>query len=99
VMRNLGLEPRLHGARALVDIADGLAPKLVAVLDVPVIGTGAKERVNTLLVRDWLVQNVPDHALIERAGSMPRQGGASTFKYTRARRRLETGSARPAHPS
>src|SRR5262245_63107345 len=86
----LGIDPGIHGALALVDIVDGATPELVDVLDVPVIGTGAKERVNTMLVRDWLAQHAPDHALIERAGSMPKQGVASTFKYARA-----TGSLEP----
>jgi crossover junction endodeoxyribonuclease RuvC len=86
----LGVDPGIHGALALVDINDSTVPQLVAVLDVPVIGTGAKERINTMLVRDWLAQHQPDHALIERAGSMPKQGVASTFKYARAVGSLET---------
>jgi Holliday junction resolvasome RuvABC endonuclease subunit len=86
----LGVDPGIHGALAIVAINDGGIPKLIAILDVPVIGTGAKERINTMLVRDWLVQHAPDHALIERAGSMPKQGVASTFKYARAVGSLET---------
>ena len=89
-MKLLGIDPGIRGALALVNIIDGAAPQLVAVIDVPVIGTGAKERVNTMLVRDWLAQHQPDHALIERAGSMPKQGVASTFKYARAVGSLET---------
>jgi Holliday junction resolvasome RuvABC endonuclease subunit len=89
-MRVLGIDPGIHGALALVDINDGMAPQLVDVLDVPVIGTGAKERINAMLVRDWLAQHNPNHALIERAGSMPKQGVASTFKYARAVGSLET---------
>src|SRR6516225_5240625 len=87
----VGVDPGINGALAIVNIAiDGVMPVLVDVLDVPVIGAGAKERVNTMLVRDWLAQHKPDHALIERAGSMPRQGIASTFKYARAVGSLET---------
>ena len=89
-MKICGIDPGIHGAIALVEINDGAALQLVDVLDVPVIGTGAKERVNTMLVRDWLAQHAPDHALIERAGSMPKQGVASTFKYARAVGSLET---------
>jgi len=89
-MKFLGIDPGIHGALALVEIVDGTTPQLISVLDVPVIGTGAKERVNTMLVRDWLAQHKPDHALIERAGSMPKQGVASTFKYARAVGSLET---------
>jgi|SRR6516164_6102851 crossover junction endodeoxyribonuclease RuvC len=87
----VGVDPGINGALAIVNIAiDGVMPVLVDVLDVPVIGAGAKERVNTMLVRDWLAQHQPDHALIERAGSMPKQGVASTFKYARAVGSLET---------
>ena len=89
-MKILGCDPGIHGALALVDIVDGAPPWLIDVPDVPVIGTGAKERVNTMLVRDWLAHHTPDHALIERAGSMPKQGVASTFKYARAVGSLET---------
>ena len=89
-MKLLGVDPGIHGAFALVEINDGATPQLVDVLDVPVIGAGAKERVNTMLVRDWFAQHQPDHALIERAGSMPKQGVASTFKYARAVGSLET---------
>jgi crossover junction endodeoxyribonuclease RuvC len=89
-MKILGCDPGIHGALAIVAITDSTAPTLVDVLDVPVIGGGAKERVNTILVWDWLTQHAPDHALIERAGSMPKQGVASTFKYARAVGSLET---------
>jgi crossover junction endodeoxyribonuclease RuvC len=92
-MKILGCDPGIHGALAIVTITDSAAPTLVDVLDVPVIGTGAKERVNTILVWDWLAQHDPGHALIERAGSMPKQGVASTFKYARAVGSLETAIA------
>jgi len=89
-MKILGVDPGIRGALAIVNSNDGATPQLVDVLDVPVIGTGAKERVNTVLVWDWLAKHAPDHALIERAGSMPKQGVASTFKYARAVGSLET---------
>ena len=88
--RVLGVDPGIHGALAIVNINDGAVPQLVAVCDVPVLGVKAKERINTMIVRDWLSSQRPDHALIECAGSMPRQGVASTFKYARAVGSLET---------
>jgi crossover junction endodeoxyribonuclease RuvC len=90
MMRILGIDPGIHGALAIVDINDGAVPQLVTVCDVPTLGIKAKERVNTMIIRDWLVAQRPDHALIERAGSMPKQGVASTFKYARAVGSLET---------
>jgi len=89
-MKLLGVDPGIRGGLAIVSINDGAAPQLIDVLDVPVIGTDAKERVNIMVVRDWLAHHQPDHALIERAGSMPKQGVASTFKYARAVGSLET---------
>jgi crossover junction endodeoxyribonuclease RuvC len=86
----LGVDPGIHGALAIVEITDGVMPQLVAVCDVPTLGVKAKERVNVMILRDWLVAQRPDHALIERAGSMPHQGIASTFKYARAVGSLET---------
>src|SRR6516164_2861722 len=89
-MKILGIDPGIHGALAIVEIVGGAAPQLIDVIDVPVIGAGAKERVNTALIWGWLKHHDPDHALIERAGSMPKQGIASTFKYARAVGSLET---------
>jgi crossover junction endodeoxyribonuclease RuvC len=89
-MKILGIDPGIRGALAIVEIANGVMPQLIDVLDVPVIGAGAKERVNSMLVWDWLAQHVFEHALIERAGSMPGQGIASTFKFARAVGALET---------
>ena len=64
-MKILGIDPGVHGALALVELFNDntTMPQLITVFDVPVIGTGAKERVNTMLVRDWLVGHNPDHAL------------------------------------
>jgi hypothetical protein len=42
-MKVLGIDPGIHGALALVNIIDGTASQLIDVLDVPVIGTGAKD--------------------------------------------------------
>jgi crossover junction endodeoxyribonuclease RuvC len=89
-VRILGVDPGIHGAVAIVERNDGAVPRLVAVYDVPTLGVKARERVNTLTLRDWLVAQRPDHALIERAGSMPKQGIASTFKFARAVGSLET---------
>jgi crossover junction endodeoxyribonuclease RuvC len=64
--------------------ANGAAPQLVDAIDIPVAGVGAKERVDVRAIRDWIMQHVPQHALIERAQAMPKQGASSGFKYGRA---------------
>jgi crossover junction endodeoxyribonuclease RuvC len=83
-MKILGVDGGIHGGLAIVDIIDGAAPELLDCVDIPTVGTAAKERVNVLEIRDWIKTHRPDHCVIERAGSMPRQGVAGTFKYARA---------------
>jgi hypothetical protein len=51
---------------------------------VPVVGTGAKERVDGIGLQQWLLVHAPYRAFIERAQAMPKQGSSSGFKYGRA---------------
>ena len=78
-MRILGVDPGIHGGLALVEINDGAAPQLVDAVDIPVTGVGAKERVDVLAIRTWIAAHQPQHALIERAQAMPKQGASSGF--------------------
>jgi Holliday junction resolvasome RuvABC endonuclease subunit len=55
----------------------------------PTIGTDAKTRIDVLALRTWIERVQPDRAVIERAGSMPKQGVASTFKFGRATGAIE----------
>ena len=89
----LGVDPGIHGGLALVSVNDGSAPQLLEAVDIPVTGIGAKERVDTLALRTWIELLGPDHALIERAQAMPKQGASSGFKYGRAVGALEAGIA------
>jgi Holliday junction resolvasome RuvABC endonuclease subunit len=86
-MKILGIDPGIAGAVAVIEIVDGvdgIAPKLLGVTDIPTLGTAAKIRVDAIELRDWIEVYRPDFAGVERAGSMPRQGVASAFKYGRA---------------
>jgi crossover junction endodeoxyribonuclease RuvC len=83
-MRILGIDPGVAGGLAIVEIIDGAAPMLVECIDIPVVGTGAKERVDVAAIRNFIEKHKPLCALIERAGAHPRQGVSSTFKYGRA---------------
>ena len=83
-MKILGVDPGIHGGLAIVAIDDGAAPQLVAAIDIPTVGVGAKERVDVLALRTWLISHQPQHAFIERAQAMPKQGASSGFKYGRA---------------
>ena len=89
-MNILGIDPGIRGGLAIVFVgANGAAPQLVDAIDIPVAGVGAKERVDVLAIRDWIVRHAPQHALIERAQAMPKQGASSGFKYGRAVGTLE----------
>ena len=82
--RALGLDPgAVNGGAAIVEIVDGAAPQLIDAIDLPTIGTKAKERINVLVLRNWIQQHKPDHAYIERGQAHPRQGASSGFKYGR----------------
>jgi Holliday junction resolvasome RuvABC endonuclease subunit len=83
-MKILGCDPGIRGGLAIVDINDGAAPQLVDAIDIPVTGIGARERVDVLAIRTWILAHQPQHALVERAQSMPKQGSSSGFKYGRA---------------
>ena len=83
-MRVLGVDPGISGGLAVVEIADGIAPALVECIDIPVVGTGAKERVDVAAIRNFIDRHKPIRALIERAQAMPKQGSSSGFKYGRA---------------
>jgi crossover junction endodeoxyribonuclease RuvC len=85
----LGVDPGVRGGLALVEISDGAAPRLVDAIDIPVTGVGARERVDVLAIRTWVQVHKPDHAAIERAQAMPKQGASSGFKYGRAVGALE----------
>jgi crossover junction endodeoxyribonuclease RuvC len=83
-MRVLGVDPGISGGLAVVEITDGAAPALVEGIDIPVVGTGAKERVDVTAIRNFIDRHKPVRALIERAQAMPKQGSSSGFKYGRA---------------
>jgi len=62
---------------------------IIDAIDIPTIGTKAKERVDVIAIQKWIGQHRPALACIERAQSMPKQGSSSGFKYGRATRAIE----------
>jgi len=92
-MKILGVDPGIHGGLAVVAVNNGAAPTLIDAIDIPVAGVGAKERVDVLAICTWIRTHQPDHAVIERAQAMPKQGASSGFKYGRAVGALEAGLA------
>ena len=87
--RVLGVDGGIRGGLAIVEVGDDAMPFVVDAIDIPTIGTGAKERVDVLAIFDWIVANKPQQAFIERAQAMPKQGSSSGFKYGRAVGALE----------
>jgi crossover junction endodeoxyribonuclease RuvC len=83
-MKILGVDPGIRGGSAIVRVDMNDVPCLVDAIDIPVIGVGAKERVDVLAIRDWIAPHALQHAVIERAQAMPKQGASSGFKYDRA---------------
>ena len=88
-MKVLGVDPGVHGGLAILEIMDGAAPQLLEAIDIPTVGAKAKERVDVLALRTWVMARQPQHAFIERAQAMPRQGSSSGFKYGRATGAIE----------
>ncbi len=85
----VGIDVGVHGALALVAQENDAAPTIVDVIDIPVVGSGAKERVNVLLIQEWLLRHKPLTAFLERTQAFPLQGRSSAFKFGRATGALE----------
>jgi crossover junction endodeoxyribonuclease RuvC len=84
----LGIDPGLSGGLAFVGGLPGEQPRLLDVIDVPVIGEKAKRRVDPAVL-SFIRRHKADHAYIERAQAMPDQGASSGFNYGRAVGALE----------
>jgi len=87
----LGVDPGLNGGLALVCKNGAGVAELIAAIDVPTTGEGAKRRVDVPRVLEFARSpgRTPDHAIIERAQAMPDQGASSGFSYGRAVGALE----------
>jgi hypothetical protein len=96
-MKFLGCDPGIHGAFALVEV-NGDACHVVDAIDIPTIGTKAKERVNVHAIQEWILRHGPHRAFIERGGTMPRRGIASAYKFGRSVGALEAVIALCAIP-
>jgi crossover junction endodeoxyribonuclease RuvC len=77
----LGVDPGLGGALALVD-PDG--PRLVEVLDMPIVRFGRAAIVDGAALLDWLDGRAIAAIVVEAVASRPGQGVASSFAFGRA---------------
>jgi crossover junction endodeoxyribonuclease RuvC len=87
-MRVLAVDPGVRGGLAIVSFETGV-PEIIEAINIPTVGTGANERVDVLAIHSFIESHTPQHALIERAQAMPKQGASSGFKYGRAVGALE----------
>lgn len=84
-MRIAGIDPGISGGVGLIEAQAPFAlASLVACIDIPTVGEGAKRRVDASALARWITANKPDIAFIERAQAMPKQGSSSGFLYGRA---------------
>jgi crossover junction endodeoxyribonuclease RuvC len=86
--RILGVDPGIRGGLAIVEV-NGDACHVIDAIDIPTIGSKAKERVNVHAIQEWILQHGPHRAFIERGMALPRQGSSSGYKYGRSVGALE----------
>ena len=85
----LGIDPGLSGAAAILEVDNGVNPRIRDAINLPVIGVGAGARIDALALSQWITLHKPDHVFVERSQPMPRQGISSTFRYARATGMIE----------
>ena len=79
MIRVIGIDPGFSGGLAIFE-----NHALVAVTDMPVMGSGTKTEVNPQGLLDWLSEQAKgpvDACFIERVAAMPKQGSSSTFRF------------------
>jgi crossover junction endodeoxyribonuclease RuvC len=76
----LGVDPGCSGALVVISTTG----KFVAAMLMPVVTSGKNSRVNGAAVAAFLHEYEIRHAYIEKVGSMPQQGVASTFTFGHA---------------
>lgn len=88
-MKLLGCDPGIHGGIAIVEVGVNGKALLLSAIDVPTVGSAAKEVVDVLNLIGWISKHSLAHAFIERAQAFPKQGLSSSYKYGRAYGALE----------
>jgi crossover junction endodeoxyribonuclease RuvC len=76
------IDPGLTGAAVVLEQICGAA-MLISVIDLPIMGDGAKRRLDAVTFARWLNNQAPTHVYIEAGRAMPRQGVTSMFRYGR----------------
>jgi crossover junction endodeoxyribonuclease RuvC len=87
-MKIAAIDPGLTGAACIFEQING-AVALISAIDLPIVGDGAKRRLDAVTFASWLSSYGPTHAFIENARAMPRQGVTSMFRYGRVAGAIE----------
>ena len=72
-MKIAAIDPGLSGAAVILEQIDSTVV-LISVIDLPIMGEGAKRRLDAFSFARWLHDHAPTHAYIENARAMPKQG-------------------------
>ncbi len=89
-MRVMGLDPGMSGGVCVYSpLATAQSGMRWHISDIPTVGEKTQRRVNAPVFRDFLTRFDPEHAFIELATVMPKQGIASSGRYMRAVGALE----------
>jgi hypothetical protein len=81
-MKIAATDPGLTGAAVVLEQIGG-AVMLISAIDLPIMGDGAKRRLDAFTFARWLNDHAPVHVYIEAGRAMPRQGVSSMFRYGR----------------
>jgi crossover junction endodeoxyribonuclease RuvC len=87
-MKIAAIDPGLSGAGCVLEQIDSTV-MLVSIIDLPIVGEGAKRRLDAVTFARWIWDHRPSHAYIENARAMPRQGVISMFRYGRVAGAIE----------
>jgi hypothetical protein len=88
MMKILGVDPGLSGALAVVEWINNV-PTLLGATDMPVIGSGAKARIDVIAAAEWINKHAPSLAFVERTQAFPLQGRSSAFIFGRSTGAIE----------
>ena len=80
----IGIDPGVSGAIVVLAAYSVGEPVVIEALRMPTAKVGKSSRVNGAAVAEFLSEYDGGHAFIERVGSMPGQGVASTFTFGHA---------------
>ena len=72
-MKIAAIDPGLTGAAVVLEQTGG-AVMLISAIDLPIMGDGAKRRLDAFTFARWLNDHAPTHVYIEAGRAMPKTG-------------------------